>query len=190
MIEIMLDYLRSLPHSMRTFRKGQYLFHQGDPVDLMFLVENGEALLLRRHRDGSLVVLQRATSGAVLAEASLFSSVYHCDAIANTRVVVRLILRIKMKELFETNVTFASNWASHLADEVRHARLRAEILSLKTVSERLNAWIANAGCLPTKGSWKATAQEIGTSAEALYREMARRKRFSRGLKTQSTSRQL
>lgn len=175
MIEIMLDYLRSLLHSLRTYRKGQYLFHQCDSVDAMFLVENGEALMLRRHRDGSLVVLQRAATGAVLAEASLFSSVYHCDAIANTRIVVRLIPRIKMKELFETNVALASNWASYLADEVRNARLRAEILSLKTVSERLNAWIANAGCHPTKGRWKATAQEIGISAEALYREIASRK---------------
>jgi CRP/FNR family transcriptional regulator, dissimilatory nitrate respiration regulator len=175
MIVIMLEYLLNLPNSLRTYRKGQYLFHQGDTINEMFLVQSGEARLIRRHQDGNVVVLQRATTGSVLAEASLFSSVYHCDAMANTRLFVRLIPRSKIKTLFESNAAFASSWAGHLADEVRNARLRAEILSLKTVSERLSAWIANTGSLPAKGSWKAVAQEIGTSPEALYREIATRK---------------
>lgn len=171
----MLKHLRSLPHTMRIFRKGKYFFHQGDVVDVMFLVEGGEARLIRRHQDGGIVVLQRAATGAVVAEASLFSVLYHCGAVAYSRLTVRLISRSKMKALFENNVEFASAWAGQLADEVRNARLRAEILSLKTVSERLDAWIANAGSLPAKGSWKAVAQEIGISAEALYREIASRK---------------
>jgi len=175
MIVIMLEYLQNLPYMARTYRKGQYVFHQGDKIDTMFLVQSGEARLIRRHMDGSVVVLQRAMIGSVLAEASLFSSVYHCDAIVNTRLVAHLIPRSKMKALFESNVSFAGAWAGHLADEVRNARLRAEILSLKTVSQRLSAWIANTGSLPAKGSWKAIAQEIGTSPEALYREIATRK---------------
>jgi CRP-like cAMP-binding protein len=175
MIVIMLSYLHSLPHSHRVFRKNQYLFHQGDAVKSMFLIEDGEARLIRRHADGNVVVLQRAESGSILAEASLFSKSYHCDAIANTRLNVRLIARSQMRTLFENDVAFASAWACHLADEVRHARLRAEILSLKTVSERLSAWVADKGSIPAKGNWKNIAQDIGTSAEALYREIALRR---------------
>lgn len=186
----MLKYLQNLPHSLRTIRKGQYLFRQGDQVEVMFLVESGEACLFRRHPEGNVVVLQRATSGAILAEASLFSSLYHCDAKAETRLVVRMIYRSKIRNLFESDATFACAWAGHLAEEVRNARLRAEILSLKTVSERLDAWIANRDNLPTKGNWKAVAQEIGTSPEALYREIAKRNGSSRGSQTRSTSRPL
>ena len=80
-----------------------------------------------------------------------------------------------MQHLFFTNQDFARAWVTHLAGEVRDARLRAEILTLKTVAERLDAWLADSGRLPEKGGWKAIAREIGTSPEALYREIARRR---------------
>ena len=81
-----------------------------------------------------------------------------------------------MQKLFESDPAFAAAWASHLAGEVRDARLRAEILALKTVAVRLSAWIAARGKFPPKGTWKTVAQEIGISSEALYREIAQRRR--------------
>jgi CRP-like cAMP-binding protein len=175
MIEIMLNYIQALPHKQQVFRKGQYLFHQGDAVVSMFLIESGEALLLRRQRNGGALVLQRALPGSFLAEASLFTASYHCDAMATTRLSARLISRNAMRKLFESDPAFAAAWAGHLADEVRRARLRAEILALKTVAERLDAWAAAQGEFPPKGTWKSVAQEIGTSPEALYREIAQRR---------------
>ncbi len=53
---------------------------------------------------------------------------------------------------------------------------RAEILSLRTVAARLDAWTAaNHDRLPEKGAWKTLAAELATSPEALYRELARRR---------------
>ena len=141
----------------------------------MFVIQTGSAHLIRHRGDGSAVVLQRAGAGSVLAEASLFSMVYHCDANAATAVVASVISRTAMQRLFFTDQEFAKAWASYLAGEVRKARLRSEILTLKTVAERLDAWLADRGHLPERGNWKAIAQEIGTSAEALYREIARRR---------------
>lgn len=175
MINIMLNQIHALPHTRQVFRKGQYLFHQGDPVVSMFLIEAGEARLLRRQRDGGAIVLQRALPGSFLAEASLFTARYHCDATATTRVSARLISKLAMRKLFENDPAFAAAWASHLADEVRSARMRAEVLALKTVAERLAAWIASKGEFPPKGTWKTVAQEIGASPESLYREIARRR---------------
>lgn len=63
----------------------------------------------------------------------------------------------------------------HLSREVRNARQRAEILSLRTVADRLDAWLAENGDMPEKGLWKNVAEEIGASPEALYREIARRR---------------
>lgn len=176
MIDIMFTLVQVLPHRIRIFRKGQYLFHQGDVVASMFLIESGEARLLRRRPNGGAVVLQRALSGSCLAEASLFAKTYHCDAIATARVCCRIVSRREMRQLFENDQAFAAAWASHLADEVRKARLRAEILSLQTISERLDAWAAANGSIPQKGNWKNLAQEIGTSPEALYRELSRRRK--------------
>ena len=175
MIKIMLKYILALPHTQQEFRKRQYLFHQGDAVVSMFLIESGEARLLRRQRDGGTLVLQRALPGSFLAEASLFTASYHCDATATTQISARLISRNVMRKLFESDPAFAAAWASHLAGEVRSARLRAEILALRTVAERLNAWATAKGEFPPKGTWKTVAQEIGTSPEALYREIAQRR---------------
>lgn len=176
MIEIMFEKIQSLPHRVKLYRKGQHLFHLGDAISSMFLIESGEAKLLRRQRDGTAVVLQRAAAGSFLAEASLFSTKYHCDAIAATQVEARVTSRRAMRNLFEQDRSFAEAWAAYLADEVRNARLRAEILSLNTVMERLDAWLADRGKLTRKGGWKTIAQEIGVSPEALYRELALRRK--------------
>ena len=175
MIEIMFYRLGVLRQTERSFDEGQYLFHREDPVKFMFVIQAGSAHLIRHHGNGSAVILQRAGAGSILAEASLFSAAYHCDAMAATAVVARLISRTAMQQLFVTDQDFAKAWASHLASEVRNARLRSEILTLKTVAERLDAWLADKGHLPERGNWKAIAQDIGTSPEALYREIARRR---------------
>lgn len=176
MIEIMFEELRKLRQIERTFPQGQYIFHRDNRVKSMFVIETGTAQLMRHHRDGNAVVLQRAGAGSILAEASLFSSAYHCDAIAQSPVVTRVISKVAMQQLFYSNQDFARAWAEHLASEVRIARLRAEMLTLRTVSERLDAWLADRNELPAKGSWKSIAQEIGISPEAFYREIARRRK--------------
>ena len=64
----------------------------------------------------------------------------------------------------------------HLAHEVHRTRAQTEILSLKTVAERINAWVTlNDGSLPQKGRWRQIASEIGVTSEALYSELARRR---------------
>ena len=175
MISIMIDWIRSLPQQQRTYEEGQHLFHRNDPVRSMFFIEEGTAQLIRHHRDGSAAVLQRAGPGSMLAEASLFASAYHCDAVAIEPVTATLIARRSLRRLFVTSPDFAQAWAAHLSAEVRHARTRAEILSLRTIAQRLDAWIAETGSLPDKGSWKSLALEIAVSPEALYREIARRR---------------
>jgi CRP-like cAMP-binding protein len=69
----------------------------------------------------------------------------------------------------------ADAWNHYLAREVQATRLRAEILSLRKVAARLDAWLSlHAGKLPEKGEWKILATQIGVTPEALYRELARR----------------
>jgi CRP-like cAMP-binding protein len=64
----------------------------------------------------------------------------------------------------------------HLGREVRNARQRVEIASLRKVSDRLDAWLAwNEDRLPAKGSRGQLAREMGVSPEALYRELANRR---------------
>ncbi|TCU30366.1 Crp/Fnr family transcriptional regulator [Rhizobium laguerreae] len=180
MIEIMsdtlMDYIRGLSTRRKTFGAGQDLFNQGDDVESLYLVEVGVVHLVRHQANGNIAVLQRASSGVILAEASVFSSVYHCDAVAVADVSATSVPVQLIRRALRSNSDFAEGWASYLSNQLQQTRKRAEIASLKTVAARLESWLAwNDGGLPSKGEWKALADDIGVSPEGLYRELSKRR---------------
>src|SRR4030065_2296707 len=61
--------------------KGQYIFRFGDKADAVYRVLDGEVCLTRFSPEGAEIVLHRAREGDFFAEASLFGTQYHCDAI-------------------------------------------------------------------------------------------------------------
>ncbi len=147
-----------------------------DQVDSLFVVKSGLVHLVRFQEDGSMVVLQRAGAGAIMAEASVFADGYHCAAVAVQESAVLAYPIKRVRGILAQSPEAALAYARHLAGEVREARKRAEILALKTVSERLSAWLVwNHGALPPKGVRHHLADDIGVSREALYRELAKRK---------------
>ena len=144
---------------------------------VLHLVVAGQAHLVRHRADGRTLVLQRARPNTVLAEASVFSERYHCDCMAVMPTRTLAVARAAVRTHLTQDSGFAEAFASHLAHELQATRLRAEVLSLRTVRERLDAWLAWHGDeLPSRGNWITVANEIGTSPEALYRELARRRR--------------
>lgn len=170
-----MDLLGAAGGRERRLRAGQYLFHVGEPVAALHVVQDGEIDLIRHQEGGGAIVLQRAGANDILAEASLFSDRYHCDAIARTPASVRSVLKRPLVRRLRDDPEFAEAWAAHLAREVQSARFRSEVLSLRTVASRLDAWLAWHGAMPPRGDWKQLAFQIGVSPEALYREIARRR---------------
>ena len=172
----LFEHLRSLPHAGRSFAAGAFLFHRNDPVETLHAVRSGTVRLLRHQADGQAAVLQRAGPGDVLAEASVFSAEYHCDGIAMTDAETSAYAVADVKRLLDTDMRFCRAWAAAMSLQLQSTRRRAELVSLRTVAERLDAWLAwNDSGMPSKGGWKSVAEEIGVSPEALYREMAARR---------------
>jgi len=181
-------FLRGLRARQQHFESGRSLFRRGDPVIDMHFVLTGAVHLVRYQDDGSVLILQRAGSGSLLAEASLYSGTYHCDAVAFGAIDTCVYAKAAFRKLLTKSPEFSHVWANYLAQELRSARLRSEILSLRTVSERLDAWIAwNGGSFPAKGEWKLVASQIGVSPEALYREIAKRREAVRRTNARSSS---
>jgi len=176
MSKALLERFLELAQRKRELAAGEVLFRAGDPVRSLFLVSSGDVRLVRALPHGIQLTLQRAGAGAILAEASLFASRYHCDAVAAEPSVLRTVPLRRVETMLRDDPEFARAWARHLAHEVQHARAHAEILSLKLVSERIDAWAAiQDGVLPPKGRWRELASEIGVTPEALYRELAKRR---------------
>lgn len=172
----LVNLLHRLPATDRRFAAGAHIFRQGARVLALHQIVDGRAHLVRHQQNGAALVLQRAGPTSILAEASVFSERYHCDAIAVVATHTRAIARSVLRAALARDANLAEAWAAYLAREVQATRMRAEILSLRTVAERLDSWIAaNEGALPAKGEWRSLAADIGTSPEALYRELARRR---------------
>lgn len=170
------SHLRAAPGYTRSFAQGQFLFHLGDKVNVIHFIEEGAVHLIRHPADGAVLVLQRAGPSSIVAEASLYSDAYHCDAVAQAPTRSFAVSKKEIKARFAASPAFAQAWARHLAHEVQRTRLQAEILSLQTVAARLDAWIAwKDGRVPVKGESRAIASQIGVSAEALYRELGKRR---------------
>lgn len=177
MISIMsvsiFDLLEKLSGTRINIPAGANLFHLGDAVETLHIVQTGEVHLVRYHDDGAMLIYQRAKSGSILAEASIYSKVYHCSALVVETTQVFAISRTALETRLQSDPVLALEWSKHLAKEIQQSRLHAEILHFKTVRERLKAWMVWRGELPPKGQWKNVAEEIGVSVEALYREMAK-----------------
>lgn len=177
MIGIMSDLFEPLftDAAAREFAAGDLLVRAGDPVVSMILVRSGCADLVRHTDQGLKMVLQRAGPGQILAEASAWSDVYHCDAVAAESCVAALLPRTVFVVRLRSDPDLAELWARNMAHAVQAARLRAEIRSLPRVADRLDAWLAEGRSLPDKGRWQEVAAELGVTREALYRELARRR---------------
>lgn len=168
--------LTALSQRERRLSRGESLFHDGDRVESLFLVVTGELRVSRLLPHGVELTLQRPTAGAIVHESSLSAERYACDAEAARSSTVRAVPVHRVLAAFRGSCELVQSWARHLEGELHRARTQAEILALRTVAERLDAWCAlNSGALPPRGRWHQLAQEIGVSAEALYRELARRR---------------
>ncbi len=176
MLEGFVEQLVARSNRRLELRQGAFLFHQGDRVKSVFIVDEGQIDLCRHRRDGTSIVLQSVNRQSILAEASVYAETYHCDAVAASSSVVFQLRRTRFRNYLQTDDDFAVSWAAHLAREVQAARSKIEVLSHRSVANRLDCWLAWPGNeLPGKGRWKEMAFQIGVSPEALYRELKKRR---------------
>ena len=178
MITIMLSALETLFSGSRSVHlpAGAFLFRSASSVAEIFLVHSGQIQLRRHTVHGAEMVLQRARPGMVVAEASAYSDRYHCDATAETDCIVLALPKPVFLSAMASDPGLASTWAATLARSVQAARIKSEIRSLPRVAERLDAWLGEGNSLPEKGHWQDAANELGITREALYRELARRRK--------------
>lgn len=180
MIAIMCGSIAMLFHDTQAagLAPGETLFLEGEQVTDIFMVRSGRVHLQRHTMHGVQMVLQNAGPGAVIAEASAYSSRYHCDAVAAEESVVAALPKERFLSALADDPALAASWSALLARSVQAARLRAEIRSLPKVADRLDAWLGEGNQLPEKGRWQEVAAELGVTREALYRELSRRRKGS------------
>lgn len=151
------------------------IFRVGDPVHHAYLVISGEARLIRLDRNGGEIILQRSRGGFI-AEASLDTRAYHCDAVAAKPTTLLLFPVAAFRAALEEDASFRRGWQSLLAREVRKLRAQCERLSLHSAADRITHYIESEGrngVVELNQSRKSWAAELGLTHEALYRALRR-----------------
>lgn len=178
-----LSSFRDFPAALRpsatrvSYEAGAHVFRTGAPALAVYYLEAGAVRLVRFGRAGEEVVLHDARAGEFFAEASLDSARYHCDAVASLPSTLLRIPSRALRELIEADPTFAVQWVSLLASQLRSVRTRVERLSLKGAAERVRHLLVSEGrgerCeLVLPGTLKDLARDLGLTHEVLYRTLA------------------
>jgi CRP/FNR family transcriptional regulator, dissimilatory nitrate respiration regulator len=162
----------------RKLAPNEALFRSGNKTVGLYEVLSGTVRLVRTERTGREAVLQAASAGDILAEASLFSSAYHCDAIAATAATVRLYPRAILLAELQRDPNIARAFAAMLAREIMTLRTRLERRNIRSARDRVRHFLAvNAGAdgraVALPGTLKELAADLGLTHEALYRTLAR-----------------
>lgn len=161
----------------RALKAGQALFRRGQRTAGFYEVIAGSVRLVRVDRAGRETALHTASAGETLAEASLFASVYHCDAIATTDAAVRLYPKALMLGEFQRDPKAAQAFMAMLAHQVVNLRTRLEQRNIHSAHDRIWHYLAlNTGAdghtVKVTGTLKNLAAELGLTHEALYRTLA------------------
>jgi CRP-like cAMP-binding protein len=161
----------------RKLKSGEALFRLGDRTAGLCEVVAGRVRLSRVDRSGREIILYVAGPGESIAEASLFSPAYHCDAIASSDAVVRIYPRPAVLAVFEKDPKAAQAFTATLARQVMSLRTRIEQRNIRSARERVRHFLSvNAGAdgrtVTLSGTLKDLAAELGLTHEALYRTLA------------------
>ena len=176
MIEV-LESLSAGSGIRRHLGADEMLFATGDPVRSLFVVEIGRLRLLRHTVHGAALILHVAQAGEAFAEASLFSRIYHCDALAEIPSTVIAYPKRVLLGALRGDPEAAVTLVGHLAQQVQALRGRIELLNVKSARDRVLGYLhsrlsASATAVELDRTWKAIASEIGLTHEAVYRALA------------------
>jgi CRP-like cAMP-binding protein len=172
------DWLpKNIEARRHSLARGEILFRKDDPTAGLYQVEQGRVRLSRVDQTGREVVLHVADPGGLIAEASLFAQVYHCDAVAVTDATVHLYPRDALLSAFRRSPDSLAGFAAGLAHELMALRTRLELRNIRSARERVENYLAlNTGAdrrtVALRGTVKDLAAELGLSHEALYRTLS------------------
>jgi len=162
---------------VRELAAGEALFRQGDKAVAIFEVERGRLRLVRNTDAGHPVVLHTARAGELFAEAALFATVYHCDAVAAVASLVRIYPNRDLLSAFRAEPSLGERFMAVLAQQIISLRARLEERNIRSARERVLHHLAFAvgpdgRTMPLEGTLMDLAAEIGLTQEALYRTLS------------------
>lgn len=159
-----------------TLEKDEYLFHQGDEVKYLYLINDGRIRMLRLTLDGKESVMYEGSSGDTFAEASLFAEHYHCDAIAVQKSTIDVFKKSTLLDNLKNNPQLSTIYMSLFARQVQQLRTHLELRNIKSAHERIYQYFIlntdSTGKVVLTSSLKDLARQLGLAHETFYRALS------------------
>ncbi|WP_442854098.1 Crp/Fnr family transcriptional regulator [Acidovorax sp. Leaf76] len=166
--------------SLRCLASGQMLFREGAASAGVFRLRSGCVRLIRTTLTGGQATMHTVRQGEFFAEASLFSAIYHCDAVALESSEVLVFRKQALVDQLRKSPELLWTFTAELARRVQGLRTRLEIKQTRSAEERILQFIGlhcdASGFWTQQGTLKHLSEDIGLTHEALYRALARLQR--------------
>ncbi len=139
----------------RRFRRGEVLFHQGDPGDSLFIVASGAVKIVLPSEDGDEAILTTVRPGEFFGELALLDGAARsATAIALEGTETFVLPRASFRELIDSDPGARDRLLAALAAELRRLTRHVEELHFLDMTGRLAARLAH------------LAEEAGQAGEA------------------------
>ncbi len=172
--DLLKNYVQS---DKKHFQAGDYIFMQGDSARYIYIVVEGQVRLERFTIEGRSVIMHMADSGESFAEASLFSDIYHCNAVAAVPSEIIFYPGDSVLDAMSKNSFMATQFIAVFAHQVRSLRTRLELRNILSARERIFRYLLlnaspDSGVIVVPVPFKQLAVELGLAHETFYRELA------------------
>jgi CRP/FNR family cyclic AMP-dependent transcriptional regulator len=136
------DALQSIARSLRTrrFRRGEVIFHLGDPGDALFIVTSGAVKITLPSETGDEAILATLQPGDFFGELALLDGAPRSATAAALEPTETLVLpRHRFRELIASEPVIRDALLASLARELRRLTLHVEELHFLDIAGRLAA---------------------------------------------------
>jgi CRP/FNR family cyclic AMP-dependent transcriptional regulator len=128
---------------MRRFRRGEVIFHQGDPGDALFIVMTGAIKIMLPSDTGDEAILATLRPGDVFGELALLDGAPRSATATTLEATETLILpRDQFRELLATEPAIRDALLAAIAGELRRLTNHVEELHFLDIAGRLAARLA------------------------------------------------
>ncbi len=156
---------------------GEYVFYKGDPAKYIYAVESGQVHLKRPTPEGRSILIHVARNGDSFAEASLFSDVYHCDAVAQEETIIHTYPKTRVHDALRSQPDKTERYIALLSSQVRSLRTQLELRNILSAKERITQYLMLKANPATREivfhiPLKEMAAQLGLAKETFYRNLA------------------
>ncbi len=136
--DVVTDLVQSL--ARRRYRRGEVIFHQGDPGDALQIVARGTVKIALTSLDGDEAIVATLEAGDFFGELTLIDGAPRsATATALEPTETLLLTRARFRQLLETSPALRDTLEASLAAEVRRMNDHVEELHFLDLAGRLAA---------------------------------------------------